>query len=281
MAITKVSRGLLSTGIVDNSNATAITIDSSENVGIGTTSPTEKLSILGGHVSVGDSTGANGTEFLLEGYRELSGGSKYGNISIRSTYNTGSNASDMLFYTASGGTNTAERMRIDSSGDVQIGTTSQISSAKVTIQEASTSAGLFIRKGSGTTGTSNIYIGFDISGGGVTGGTITNSSAGNAQFTASSDERLKENIEDVTGCLDKIMALKPSSYTLKENKLDVPYGFIAQNVETVLPEFVSEDKNGYKQISDGLTSGYIAVLTKAIQELSAEVEELKTKLENK
>ena len=32
MAITKVSRGLLSTGIVDNSNATAITIDSSENV---------------------------------------------------------------------------------------------------------------------------------------------------------------------------------------------------------------------------------------------------------
>ena len=35
MALTKVSRGLLSTGIVDNSNATAITIDSSENVGIG------------------------------------------------------------------------------------------------------------------------------------------------------------------------------------------------------------------------------------------------------
>jgi hypothetical protein len=39
MALTKVSRGLLSTGIVDNSNATAITIDSSENVGIGTSSP--------------------------------------------------------------------------------------------------------------------------------------------------------------------------------------------------------------------------------------------------
>ena len=71
------------------------------------------------------------------------------------------------------------------------------------------------------------------------------------------------------------MALKPSSYTLKENKLDVPYGFIAQNVETVLPEFVSENKNGYKQISDGLTSGYIAVLTKAIQEQQKEIEELK------
>jgi hypothetical protein len=36
MAITKVSRDLLNTSIVDNGNATAITIDSSENVGIGT-----------------------------------------------------------------------------------------------------------------------------------------------------------------------------------------------------------------------------------------------------
>jgi hypothetical protein len=47
MAITKVTRTLLSTGIVDNSNATAITIDSSENVGIGTSSPTSALDVTG------------------------------------------------------------------------------------------------------------------------------------------------------------------------------------------------------------------------------------------
>jgi hypothetical protein len=97
-------------------------IDQSGNVGIGTDSPSEKLSILGGHVSVGDSTGANGTEFLLEGYREIYNAAKYGNTSIRTTYSTTTNASDMLFYTASGGTNTAEAMRIDSSGNVGIGT---------------------------------------------------------------------------------------------------------------------------------------------------------------
>ena len=45
MAITKVTRTLLSTGIVDNSNATAITIDSSENVGIGTGSPARALEV--------------------------------------------------------------------------------------------------------------------------------------------------------------------------------------------------------------------------------------------
>ena len=53
MALTKVSRGLLSTGIVDNSNATAITIDSSENVGIGTSSPSTKLHL--GGTAPGDS----------------------------------------------------------------------------------------------------------------------------------------------------------------------------------------------------------------------------------
>ena len=48
MALTKISRGLLSTGVSDSSDATAITIDSSEKVGIGTTSPASKL-----HVKVG------------------------------------------------------------------------------------------------------------------------------------------------------------------------------------------------------------------------------------
>ena len=38
MALTKISRSLLNTGVSDSSDATAITIDSSENVGIGVTS---------------------------------------------------------------------------------------------------------------------------------------------------------------------------------------------------------------------------------------------------
>jgi hypothetical protein len=47
MAITKVTRDLLNTSIVDNGNATAITIDSSENVGIGTSNPIDKLHVAG------------------------------------------------------------------------------------------------------------------------------------------------------------------------------------------------------------------------------------------
>jgi len=60
MALTKVSRGLLSTSIVDNGNATAITIDSSENVGIGTTSPTYKLETKDGDIATVKLTSAAG-----------------------------------------------------------------------------------------------------------------------------------------------------------------------------------------------------------------------------
>ena len=59
MAITKVSRGLLNTGIVDNSNATAMTIDSSEDITIG--SGTDDIQLQGsiGRVTIGNAAGAN------------------------------------------------------------------------------------------------------------------------------------------------------------------------------------------------------------------------------
>ena len=89
MALTKVSRGLLSTGIVDNSNATAITIDSSENVGIGVVPEAwsaswtaldlgskGSLSNSGNFVSVGNNAYNNGawrykdTQFASDYYQE-------------------------------------------------------------------------------------------------------------------------------------------------------------------------------------------------------------------
>ena len=112
---TKIPVELSSTpGIVDGSNATAITIDSSENVAIGTTSVLSgnKLDVRGGNIMVGGFGG--GTDYGL--ILTPDDGSGYYNIAnITGGHLTFNNSSTI---------GSTERMRINSSGQVAIGTTS-------------------------------------------------------------------------------------------------------------------------------------------------------------
>ena len=100
-------------------------------------------------------------------------------------------------------------------------------------------------------------------------------------LTQNSDIRIKENIKPLESQLDIISKLNPVSYNKKENKETLePFtgqkeiGFIAQEVEEILPELVSENKEGIKSLAYGNMN---AVLVKAIQELKAEIEILKNK----
>jgi hypothetical protein len=112
---------------------------------------------------------------------------------------------------------------------------------------------------------------------GISGGPATHTTgtfSGNVTapgFQVSSDRRLKSNIEDSNYGLAEILQLNSVKYE-KNNNQEI--GLIAQDVETIMPEFVAEI-DGYKTLN---YPQMVSVLIKAVQELSAEVNTLKSQL---
>jgi hypothetical protein len=131
--------------------------------------------------------------------------------------------------------------------------------------------------GSGSTGIVGAYVGTTGSGNTVTIDVRT---------TSPSDVRLKEEIADSDLGLAFVKQLRPVSYKLKaDSKHQKGYGFIADEVDQIIetgsslvyfePDWKVGEEKGFKTIH---YPSYIAVLTKAIQELSAQVEELKKQI---
>lgn len=104
--------------------------------------------------------------------------------------------------------------------------------------------------------------------------------------TTSSDLKLKENIRDLEGALDKTLQLRGVKFDWKDDdRQNDQLGFIAQEIEEVLPEVVSEvesigDKHGdtHKVVN---YQAVVPVLVEAIKELKAEIDELKEQLKKK
>lgn len=96
-------------------------------------------------------------------------------------------------------------------------------------------------------------------------------------FTQNSDRRLKTNITSLEKSIDKIMKLNGVTFNWDKTvrpsaPTTLQYGFIAQEIEKVIPELVSEDSDGYKTVN---YIGVIPVLTQAMQEQQKEIEQLK------
>ena len=104
------------------------------------------------------------------------------------------------------------------------------------------------------------------------GGKITN-------VNPSSDERLKTGIQPVTYGLNEVSNLNPVTFYWTEDASkhdrNKKYGFIAQQVASHIPDLVGTDEKGYYNLD---TFSMIPILVKAIKDLKAEVDELKSKL---
>jgi hypothetical protein len=112
----------------------------------------------------------------------------------------------------------------------------------------------------------------------VTGGTerleVNNSAVTvNGTLNNTSDERLKENIQPIKNALSDVAKLEGVSFDWKDTGIR-GHGFIAQQIETVIPEVVDTDEEtGIKSVN---YVGVIGHLVEAIKELKAEIEELKS-----
>ena len=237
----------------------AMTLDASGNLGIGTTSPTQKITANGSIRLTGNSGNFNETGAQMDSYDGLR---------LASYISTGS---AIQFLTNASGGNTAERARIDSSGNLLVGTTSQIAvtSSRVNILNVNEGlSGLTIGNSSGSGNTNCIL--FNNSNG-IVGTIRTNGSA--TAYNTSSDYRLKNTIAPMTGALAKVALLKPCTYKWNVDGTDGE-GFIAHELAEVVPDCVSGakdaiDENG-NPVHQGIdTSFLVATLTSAIQEQQA------------
>lgn len=109
----------------------------------------------------------------------------------------------------------------------------------------------------------------------VTGGNVTTSgqfTAGN-NVTAYSDERLKENIKPIERALNRVNAMRGVTFNTKKDGAP-GVGFIAQEIQPLIPEAVYEDYAGYLHVAYG---NITALLVNAINELTERVEKLENK----
>ncbi len=176
---------------------------------------------------------------------------------------SGHTKGDLVFGTRSVTTDTAptERCRINSSGRLGIG-------------ETSYSGALTIR---GEVGASDKAIAFTHNSATEVGTVVTASSS--TTYNTSSDYRLKDVKGSIQNGLERTLALNPVEFEWKESG-KTSEGFIAHEAQEIFADAVTGEKDG--EDMQGMDYGRITpLLVKAIQELSAEVEQLKQQAHEK
>lgn len=101
-----------------------------------------------------------------------------------------------------------------------------------------------------------------------------------ANWSSTSDARIKENVVTLQSGLDKLTQLRPVEFSYKRDKLSAPdhYGLIAQELAQVLPNIVDDSSLSDGDVQNIKSVSYtelIPILIKAVQELKAEVDALK------
>jgi hypothetical protein len=258
------------------SYATRMHISSDGNVGIGTASPT---SASGGkvlavettadeHTNLVFNTANTGRNGIIEGRRTgRSGTERFAQINIQNN----SDGGEIRFYTAGSASDVSERARFDDSANFLVGATSLNDTNGFTVFPTGSGSATMVRIDRNSNGTA-----LQFRQGQSAIGTVSTTTSG-VTYNTTSDIRLKQDIEPLQAT-DKLMAMNPVSYSWKVDP-DGPrsMGFIAQEMEEVMPEAVStgDDEDAMMSMDYGRIT---PILVSALQDAHKKIEQLESRL---
>ena len=237
-------------------------INSSGYVGIGTTGPTAPLNVSTTSGTIARFAATTNTAAL-----EI-------NSPVANYIALKAMVGDGLIFS----TNNTEKMRIDTSGNVLVGTTTA-NGVGLTLGNQAANSGVpyivFNKSLSGTVVVQYFYYN------GVGVGSITTSNTATAYVT-SSDYRLKEDWQPMSGSVDRVKALKPVNFAWKLDGSRVD-GFLAHEAQAVVPEAVTGTHNEVDADGNPVMQGIdqsklVPLLTAALQEAITKIEALEARV---
>ena len=265
-------------GTASSGLSTRMTISPDGNVGIGATIPTAKLHVEGTFQVRSSSSSIFNDTNNAENVRMLVSGTHFNADGADKDFRVESDGnSNMLF--VDGGSN-----------QVRIGTGSNVTFGDARLQVLGPSTGWNIGLNVAATSSTSGAIGISVASGssarvlrvdkvgiGIVG-TIDQSNSG-VTYNTTSDRRLKDNIEPIADATDKLMSMKPVTHTwIAAPEADAVHGFIAQEMQEVIPEAVSGDAESDEMMS--MDYGRITpVIVAALQDALKEIKELKTRID--
>ena len=238
------------------------------NVGIGTTNPTAKLNLVGGgiriHNGFSNSTSRPAITTATIGNFEIRGGGGAGGTTQADGGDDG-----FLRLSAGGGSSTGQQSSIDLTGYSNVPDMLN----NIVMRTEGTERLRINNAGNVGIGTAAPSVRLQVS-----GDIIANSIAG------SSDLRYKTNVRSITSPLEKVKSLRGvyfnwdrKSFPNKDFSDKTELGFIAQEVEKVLPEVVSKD-NSPEEYRSVKYDKVVALLVEAIKEQQKQIDSLKSQV---